>query len=481
MSEDKFTPDNSKDDSLNNEEVKALEETRTKKALAKKNKHKGKKSSGKQSPVNAPEQTDVLQDKPEEETSGKDSISDSPADTCNSEGTDAGEGSDISEDIIPSETNASEDIVNSEANASGETPESTSATAAGNKPKWNIYKIIRIICLIGFVIFTALFINEVIIQPYRIKKSIDYTRDLYNRPTEAPTAAASPTQVPVDPVEATPIPQPVEATPTPDPNRDAQGRLLQFKDLLAVNEDVKGWITIPDTDLDYVVMQSDSDDPEYYLDKDINGEYSKAGTLFLDYYSSVDRNTQNLVIHGHNMISTPEKMFHEILDYKKKDLKYYKKHPLISFDTIYNTGKWKIFAVFITTPDMDKEYFFDYRKADFKDSSDFLNFVYQVRIRSLINADTVDINENDQLLMLSTCSYEVNENYRSVVAARKVREGEAAEVDVDSVTRNKNPLYAEDYYSRHGGEAPELAATFEEALANGDIKWYTPPAENTTD
>ncbi len=372
--------------------------------------------------------------------------------------------------------------------------EPQSQTEQKGKPKFSIYKAVRIVCLISFIVFTSLFINETVIQPYRIKKSIGLTRDLYYKPEDepviaeasspAPTVAISAAPIPEEivptpiPEEAvpTPIPEEDSPTPTPDPNRDEHGRLLKFKDLLAVNEDVKGWIKIDGTNIDYVVMQSDADDPDYYLDKDIEGKYSKAGTLYLDIRSSVEKNTQSYVIHGHNMVSTREKMFHYLLDYKDPD--FYKEHPIISFDTIYEEGLWKIFAIIKATPKVDKDYFFEYRKSTFADSSEFLNFVYQLRIRSLLVIEGVDINENDQLLALSTCSYEVDKNYRTVIYARKVRDGEDPAVDVDSVYVNENPLYADDYYYNNGGKAPKLPATFEEALANNEINWYTPSGNN---
>jgi sortase B len=164
-------------------------------------------------------------------------------------------------------------------------------------------------------------------------------------------------------------------------------------------------------------------------------------------------------------------MFHYLLEYKK--VSYYKERPVITFDNIYSTGEWKIFAVFITNGSDDKEPFFNYTKSTFKNSTEFLNFIYQLRIRSVLNIDTVDINENDQLLTLSTCSYEID-NYRTVIVARKVREGEDTTVDVDSVTKNPQPLYPQTYYNHYEGEAPELYETFEEALENGAINWYTP-------
>ncbi len=340
---------------------------------------------------------------------------------------------------------------------------------SSNKFKKNLSKILQIVCLIGFLVFTGLFINEVVIQPIRIKNSIELTRDLYHKPTEAPIA----TIAPVVTAAVTPV---AEATPTPDPNRDSQGRLLQFKDLLDTNEDVKGWITIPDTNIDYVVMQpaADKNDPDYYLYKDLKGDYSKAGTLYIDPRSSVEDNTKNLVIHGHNMVSTKEKMFHFLLEYNK--VSYYKEHPVITFDTIYDTAKWKIFAVVVTNGSSEKEPLFEYRTSKFKDSSEFLNFVYQLRIRSVLNLDMVDVNENDELLTLSTCSYELD-NYRTVIIARKVREGEDPGVDVDKAAKNETPLFPESYYYRKGGKAPEVAATFEEALEAGEINWYTAPAK----
>ena len=329
-----------------------------------------------------------------------------------------------------------------------------------NKPGRNIHKYIRIACVIGFFVFSALLINEVIIQPWRIKESIDKTRDLYDKPSQVPS------QEPINEVKPTNTP---DATPTPDPNRDSQGRLLQFQELLDVCDDVKGWITIPDTNIDYVVTQGSEEEPDYYLDKDIEGNYSKAGTLYLDIQSSVEDKTPNLVIHGHNMVSTVEKMFHYLLNYKKAS--YYKEHPLIQFDTIYDTGQWKVFAVIVTNGSSKNEPLFDYRQSTFQNSSEFLNFIYQIRIRSVLNIDAVDINENDQILTLSTCSYELD-NYRTVIFARRVRDDEDASVDTVGVSKNNNPLYPDSYYKRNGGKAPVLPETFEDALANGTIKWY---------
>lgn len=351
--------------------------------------------------------------------------------------------------------------------------ENPEADTSKKKSKINYYKIFYILCTIGFFVFTALFVNDLFVQPYLTNRSLAKIDALYTKPSLIPTPY--PTAVATDPV-ATPtvIPVTVEISPTPDPPRDDKGRLLQFSELLNENEDVKGWITIPDSNMDLVVMQSDYSYPEYYLTKDIYRNYLKAGSLFLDKNSSVENGTQNLVIHGHNMTST-DNMFHYLIYFKELD--YYRERPVFTFDTILKTGQWKIFSIFITNGTSKEEALFDYTKATFTDSSDFLNFVYQLRIRSLFQIDNVDINENDELLTLSTCSYEVKD-YRTVIVARKIREGEAPSVDVDSVTMIETPLYPYSWYYQYGGKAPpKLAPTFEEALEAGDINWYTPVTE----
>lgn len=350
------------------------------------------------------------------------------------------------ENDVQSTENTSKDHINS------------GTYSAKAKKKIDIYTIIRIICVIGFLVFSGLFINEVFIQPYRAKQVDQETRDLYN-----PSMTSAPTPTP----NLTPAAVASAPTPTPDPTRDSRGRMLSFKELLAKNPDTKGWITIPNTNIDYVVMQN-SKNHDYYLTRDFNKQKQKAGCLFLDQHSSVEANTKSMVIHGHNMKST-NSMFHHLVKFKNLD--FYKKSPVFTFNTIFENGKWKIFAVFITNGTSDKEPFFDYTKSHFKSSSDFLNFVYQLRIRSLFNIDTVDVNANDHILCLSTCSYELN-NYRTVVVARRVRAGEDASVDVDSVTKNPHPLYPMSYDQNYHVKAPQLPDTFEEAKAKGLIKWY---------
>jgi sortase B len=131
-----------------------------------------------------------------------------------------------------------------------------------------------------------------------------------------------------------------------------------------------------------------------------------------------------------------------------------------------------VFSVYITPGNNDRDDFFPFVRSKFSSDRDYMEYIYQIRVRSHFNIDNVDINENDQILTLSTCSYELS-NYRTIVVARKVREGEDATVDTDSIIKNKKALNPPSFYKHYGGKAPEIP-TFEAALEDGQIPWYNP-------
>lgn len=108
-------------------------------------------------------------------------------------------------------------------------------------------------------------------------------------------------------------------------------------------------------------------------------------------------------------------------------------------------------------------------QGTFLSDAEYMNFLYNLRIRSLINTPVM-VNETDQIITLSTCSYEFT-NWRTVVVARKVRPGEKAEVNTEISTLNQNPVFPEVYYRSRGGTRPEVL-TFKKAYEKGLINWY---------
>lgn len=221
------------------------------------------------------------------------------------------------------------------------------------------------------------------------------------------------------------------SAPTKKNNHYPTGMLSDFYKLYDTNSDIKGWITIPQTVINYPVVQSTDND--YYLHNNFNKASDNYGVLFLDYRDNVNVQSQNLIIYGHNM--KDGQMLTSIVNYQQTD--FYKTSSLITFNTIYGHYSWKVFAAFIANADPKNGYVFNYLVTNFPSGSDFNNFIKEVHARSLINTPSVDVVPGDTLLTLSTCYYS-SDNARFVVMARRVRPGEST--NIEPATRNTNAL-----------------------------------------
>lgn len=82
--------------------------------------------------------------------------------------------------------------------------------------------------------------------------------------------------------------------------------------LQAENPDCVGWLSIPDTPVDYPVVWTPSD-PEHYLRRDFYGNSASGGTPFLDGRNQAQAKGQNVIVYGHNMLDGS--MFKPVLQY----------------------------------------------------------------------------------------------------------------------------------------------------------------------
>lgn len=243
--------------------------------------------------------------------------------------------------------------------------------------------------------------------------------------------------------------------------RDAPMNLAALK---KVNPDIAGWITVPHTNIDLPVLQAGEDRPDFYLSHDYGGSRSAYGSVYADYRAPLtDPNSKCAVLYGHSLACG--RMFTQLDRYKSLD--FYRTAPVFSLQTAGGTTRWEVFAVFVanTLPEQGEP--FRYGRFSFADDSDFLNFVYQMRIRSVYNTG-VSVGAGDRILLLSTCSYEFLD-FREVVAAREVRPGESGTVWTARAAYNPKTLYPDCWYRKYGGQKPQWPETYEQALKNGEI------------
>lgn len=197
---------------------------------------------------------------------------------------------------------------------------------------------------------------------------------------------------------------------------DIDGVMVQkkFEKLYRKNNDFIGWLSISGTVIDYPVMQT-PDNEEYYIYRDFDGEYSSAGTLFIDTSSDVAKPSDSVLIYGHNMKTG--KMFHELLEYE--DESFYDEHKLITFDTIYGNGTYEVIAAF-RTEIYPKDYtgFKYYQFFEAQNEEEFMSYVDNCKDMTPYNISAT-ASYGDKLITLSTCAYH-DKNGRFVVVARKV-------------------------------------------------------------
>ena len=99
--------------------------------------------------------------------------------------------------------------------------------------------------------------------------------------------------------------------------------------LAAENPDCVGWLTIPDTGINYPVMHKPND-PEHYLRRDFYGESASGGTPFLDGRNLAEAENQNLILYGHNMMDGS--MFKPLMNYLEPNFRDTHKDIFLEID-----------------------------------------------------------------------------------------------------------------------------------------------------
>lgn len=181
----------------------------------------------------------------------------------------------------------------------------------------------------------------------------------------------------------------------------------KIKRLKEINSDTIAWLKVKGTTIEYPVVKSS--DNEFYLSHSFDKSYNKAGWIFADFRNSFDDNDDNLIIYGHNMMDGS--MFNSLKMVIKSEWYENEDNHLILLMTENKQNVYKVFSTYKISA-QDYETITKYEsKENFKT---YLNFIKK---KSIFNYNT-DVNEEDQILTLSTC--DDNSSYRIVLHAKKV-------------------------------------------------------------
>lgn len=186
---------------------------------------------------------------------------------------------------------------------------------------------------------------------------------------------------------------------------------INLYNLYQKNNDLKGWIKIDGTNINYPVMQNN----QLYLNKNFYKNNSSYGTPFLADYCDINT-SDNLIIYGHHMKNG--KMFANLEKYK--DFNFYQNHKIVLLYTLQGNStlenKYKIISCFKTTADENGFKYYLFSKANSKE--DFNEYVKKCKELSFFNIEAT-AQYGDKLITLSTCEYS-QKNGRIVVVAKKI-------------------------------------------------------------
>lgn len=219
-------------------------------------------------------------------------------------------------------------------------------------------------------------------------------------PTTTATQAAQTTQTEEEPTETT---EATQETEPPEPTM-----IPAYEELYAKNSDTVGWLQIEGTNLNNPVVQTPSD-PNYYLKRDFNKNYSEWGTVYAWGSADLQQPSDNVTLFGHTM--QDGSMFACLHNYTRQE--FWENNKLIFFNTLTEYHTYKIYAVFKTSANIGG--FAYHQFVDANSEEEFNEFVATCKAKSFYDTGITPV-YGDKLLTLSTCEYSLD-NGRLVVCA----------------------------------------------------------------
>ena len=256
------------------------------------------------------------------------------------------------------------------------------------------WKAACILCLAGAVICTAVACSGKETQSRaddEYEKLAEQTNSAaaVQEPVETPSVTAEPTEAPLEEKDPLAI---LEEMGVPIPEKE-----VDFADLQEnTNGDIYAWIHIPDTKIDYPVLQHPTDN-SYYLNHNLDGSRGYPGCIYTEDYNKKDFTDPNTVLYGHNMKNGT--MFAGL--HKYGDSEYLEEHPYIYIYTEEGLLAYEIFAAY-QSGDEHILYAHD-GFEDRKVYGKYLEEILSMRSMGSVLKEGAEVTEDSRIITLSTC------------------------------------------------------------------------------
>ena len=182
---------------------------------------------------------------------------------------------------------------------------------------------------------------------------------------------------------------------------------VDFKALKNVNDDVVGWIYCEGTQIDYPVLQGETNDT--YIRTLYTGEGHPSGSIFVDAANLPEFQDNNTIIYGHHMADGA--MFGTLEDWREQE--YFDAHPCMWLLTPEQDYRVDLFSAYLVEASHDT--FTIFRGS----GPEFAAYLQRVVRDSAVKAD-VETDPEAHYVLLSTCAYTVYDDARTVIHGRLV-------------------------------------------------------------
>lgn len=177
---------------------------------------------------------------------------------------------------------------------------------------------------------------------------------------------------------------------------------LDWEEIHKVNPDIYAWIYIPDTEVEYPILQHPTDD-DYYLNRNMDGSFGKPGCIFTQSLNHKDFLDLNTVVYGHNMKSG--RMFQSVHDFE--DREFFDRNRYIYVYTEDRVLIYEIFAAYMT----DDSHILN--TNDFTTVEGYEQYLEKVKRESQAGnfREDISVTAMNRILTLSTCGTRSYQRY----------------------------------------------------------------------
>lgn len=183
---------------------------------------------------------------------------------------------------------------------------------------------------------------------------------------------------------------------------------VEFSSLQEKNNEVVGWVQIPNTNIDYPFVKHN--DNSFYLNHSFDKSYNQAGWPFLDYRNSNIFEDQNTIIYAHGRLD--KTMFGSLRDTLNKNWWSDPSNYVVKVSTPSDNYVFEIFSVYhIKTTD-------DYLKTKILNGGEYQDFLTMLQNRSQVSFPAI-ITTKNRILTLSTC---YNDEEKMVLHAKLIKQ-----------------------------------------------------------